>query len=77
LLNVKGRDLLAIDEPNDELTDSDLQIYKDLELEVSPFKNVKYFYPYSKDIKSTTYADIRDVESQKQLKKAFQYKYLI
>ena len=41
LLNVKGRDLLAIDEPNDELTDSDLQIYKDLELEVSPFKNDK------------------------------------
>jgi hypothetical protein len=76
LLNVKGRDLLAIDEPNDELTDSDLQIYNDLELQVSPFKNVKYFYPYSKDIKSTTYADIRDVDSQRQLKKAFQYKYL-
>lgn len=76
LLNVKGRDLLAIDEANDELLDEDRKAYKDLEIEVSPFKNVKYFYPYSKDVRTTTYADVKDVESQKKLNKAFQYKYL-
>jgi DNA helicase HerA-like ATPase len=76
LINVKGRDLLAIDEVNDDLTKDDKKIYNDLEIETTPFKNVKYFYPYSKDTKSTTYADVKDVESQKKLKKAFQYKYL-
>ncbi|MDR2126039.1 MAG: ATP-binding protein [Prevotellaceae bacterium] len=75
-LNVKGRDLLAIDEPNNELPDSDKKMYEELGLEIKPFSNVKYFYPYSKDIKSTTYADIEDVKSQQKLKKAYQYKYL-
>lgn len=75
-LNVKGRDLLALDEENDELTENDKKVYKDLGIDVAPFKNVKYFYPYSKDIRTTTYADVRDVESQKKLNKAFQYKYI-
>jgi len=75
-LNVKGRDLLAIDEPNNELPDGDKKMYDELGLEITPFSNVKYFYPYSKDIKSTTYADVEDVKSQQKLKKAFQYKYL-
>lgn len=76
LLNVKGRDLLAIDEANNELTNDDKKVYKDLGINVSPFKNVRYFYPYSKDIRTTTYADVNDVESQKKLNKAFHYKYL-
>lgn len=76
LLNVKGRDLLAIDEANDDLSEEDKRLYKELGIDVSPFKNVKYFYPYSKDIRTTTYADVKDVESQKKLNKAFQYKYL-
>lgn len=75
-LNVKGRDLLAIDEPNEELPETDKKMYKELGLEIKPFSNVKYFYPFSKDIKSTTYADINDVKGQQKLKKAFQYKYL-
>lgn len=76
LLNVKGRDLLAIDEANEDLMSEDINAYKNLGIEVSPFKNVKYYYPYSKDVRTTTYADVKDVESQKKLKKAFQYKYL-
>ncbi|MDR2684176.1 MAG: ATP-binding protein [Prevotellaceae bacterium] len=75
-LNVKGRDLLAIDEPNEELPESDRKMYEELGLETKPFDNVKYFYPYSKDVKSTTYADINDVKNQQKLNKAFQYKYL-
>lgn len=75
-LNVKGRDLLAIDEPNEDLPEYDKAMYKELGLDITPFDNVKYFYPYSKDIKSTTYADVNDVKSHQELKKAFQYKYL-
>lgn len=75
-LNVKGRDLLAIDERNDELPEDDIKMYDEMGIETMPFQNVKYFYPYSKDIKSTTYADINDVNSQMELRKAFQYKYL-
>lgn len=75
-LNVKGKDLLAINEKNEELPEYDKKIYEELGLEIEPFKNVKFFYPYSKDIKSTTYADINDVENQKLSNSAFQYKYL-
>jgi len=75
-LNVKGRDLLAINEPNQDLPDTDKEMYKELGLETNPFDNVKYFYPYSKDIKSTTYADKNDVENQIKNKKAYQYKYI-
>jgi DNA helicase HerA-like ATPase len=74
LLNVKGRDLLAIDEINEELTSDDKSIYKMLGLSTEPFQNVKYFYPYSKDIVSSTYG--RDVQSQMELNKAFLYKYI-
>ena len=74
LLNVKGRDLLAIDEPNDDLTDDDRSIYKMLDLSTTPFQNVKYFYPYSKDIVSSTYG--RDVKSQMELDKGKLYKYI-
>jgi len=74
LFNVKGRDLLAIDEPNTELTEEDLAIYKMLGLTISPFQNAKYFYPYSKDIFTSTYG--RDVKSQMELGKAYLYKYI-
>lgn len=76
LLNVKGRDLLAIDEANEDLDERDKEKYRTLDIGTQPFENVKYFYPYSKDVKSTTYADVADVESQKKQGKAFQYKYL-
>lgn len=75
--NVKGRDLLAIDEPNPELSKKDKQIYKDLDLSDKPFENVTYFYPYSKSdvAKVQSYAAISDIESQKRDRKAFTYKF--
>ncbi|MFA5540591.1 MAG: ATP-binding protein [Bacteroidales bacterium] len=75
-LNVKGRDLLAIDEKTDDLPENDAKMYKDLGLDLNPFTNVKYFYPFSRDIKSTTYADVNDVKNQRTFNKAFQYKYV-
>jgi DNA helicase HerA-like ATPase len=75
LLNVKGRDLLAIDESNTELTDKDKEIYKMLELEPLPFKQAKYFYPYSENYTST-YHKKEDLQKQIELKKANFFKYI-
>jgi DNA helicase HerA-like ATPase len=76
IMNVKGRDLLAIDEPNDELTKEDKRIYKMLGLSTEPFNQVKYYYPYSKDMITSTYGRKDDIDSQLKLNKAFIYKYI-
>lgn len=47
MFNVKGRDLLSVDEPSKELSEDDKKMYGDLGLDVKPFSNVKYYYPYS------------------------------
>lgn len=75
ILNVKGKDLVAIDEPNKDLEKQDKDIYEMLNLEPKPFTNVKYFYPYNKDF-PTTYALKGDVKSQMEQGKAFQFKYI-
>lgn len=82
LMNVKGRDLLAIDEDfvaYNKDDENDLknakERYEMLGLEPKPFKNVKYFYPHSKDFTST-YGRKNDIESQLELGKAKQYKYI-
>lgn len=46
ILNVKGADLLRIDEDNPNLTDNQKSSWDKSGLECTPFKNVKYFYPY-------------------------------
>ena len=76
IMNVKGRDLLAIDEANDDLSDKDKTFYKMLDMDTLPFSNVKYYYPYSKDVASSTYGRKEDVTNQSKLDKAFFYKYI-
>jgi uncharacterized protein len=74
ILNVKGRDLLALDESNEDLKDTDKATYEMLGVNPSPFQNVKYFYPFArKDISTVTYG--RDFDTQQHENKAFQYKY--
>lgn len=76
--NVKGRDLMNLDEPNSELSEEDKQIYSELGMSAEPFKDVKYYYPYSKDeasCKVQSYALPEDVKRQKEAGKAFSYKY--
>lgn len=75
--NVKGRDLLAIDESNPDLSMKERQIYNELGLSDTPFENVRYYYPYSKsDVsKVQSYAAPSDVEMQKKARKAFTYKF--
>ncbi len=76
LLNVKGKDLLAIDESNDELSKIDKECYLNLGLDDEPFKHVKYFYPYADNIHTNTYADKNLIEHQTNLDKAYWYKYI-
>lgn len=77
--NVKGRDLMAIDEYNDELKEIDKEIYeRELNLECLPFSNVKYYYPYSNENmweNVQTYSKKDDVKKQIDSNKAFRYKF--
>lgn len=76
--NVKGRDLMAIDEPNESLSEANKRIYENLGLTSSPFSNVKYYYPYSKDevtAKAQSYAMPDDIRAQRAKGKAFLYKF--
>lgn len=79
MFNVKGRDLLAIDEPNEELTADEKNRYIEmLGLSAEPFKNAKYFYPYSDQSESKTcsYGQNNDIKTQIDTNKAFKYKYV-
>lgn len=75
--NVKGRDLLAIDEANQDLSEDERQIYHQLGLTDTPFENVSYYYPYGKNhpAKVQSYALAADVERQKRNNRAFTYKF--
>lgn len=74
--NVKGRDLMAIDEPNNELSENDKKIYEELGISPEPFNSVRYFYPYSKEKNASnvqSYADPSDVKEQISQGKAKRY----
>lgn len=76
--NVKGRDLLAIDEPNDKLSDADKGIYSRMNMSGQPFENVKYYYPFSKDKNNCSvqsFGDNNDVHAQIDRNEAFRFKY--
>lgn len=49
IFNVKGDDLLRLDENNPSLTDSQKTEWIKTNLECKPFVNVKYFYPFRED----------------------------
>jgi len=85
IFNVKGRDLMAIDRPNDFSSDSagererTLAEYRALGLSIDPFKNVMYYIPYTSanSAKQSTYLTKDDIENYiatEQLKK-FKYIY--
>lgn len=86
LFNVKGKDLLAIDQINDFSDESNpekakeavFKLYESLGLSPEPFKNVHYYYPYS--IKNTrhwnTYLTSEEVSDNIETKKAKFFKYI-
>lgn len=79
LFNVKGKDLLAIDKPNDfesvEEKAAVLEMYKKLGLSTEPFKNVKYYYPYQSSDMGNTYLSKDTFTTQQKLGKAKLFKY--
>lgn len=79
LFNVKGKDLLAIDEPNEFENEQEKEdtfaLYDELGMSKEPFKNVTYYYPYSDRNIWNTYMDRESLEDQQNLNKAFFYKY--
>lgn len=86
LFNVKGKDLLAIDQANDfsdernpeQVKKATHDLYKTLGLTAEPFKNVHYYYPYSipKTRHWNTYMTPEEVEDNIKKKKAKKYKYI-
>ena len=86
LFNVKGKDLLAIDQLNDfsdernpEQAQKDtFAKYEKLGLAAEPFKNVQYYYPYSipKTRHWNAYMTPEEVEDNIKKKKAKKYKYI-
>lgn len=69
IFNVKSKDLMAIDRPNDFSTDKPgerertFAEYHNLNLTTEPFKNVKYFIPYASTTtaKQSTYLSSEDI----------------
>lgn len=78
LFNVKGRDLMAIDRPNDELDSGTIEEYKKLELSQAPFRQVKYYIPYydNKSTRQSTYLLRDDVTSYIESRKLKKFKYV-
>jgi len=86
LFNVKGKDLLAIDQLNDFSDEKNPEVaknttyekYRNLGLSAEPFKNVKYYYPYSipNTRSSNTYISPEEVENNIKKKKAKKFKYI-
>ena len=85
IFNVKGRDLMAIDRPNDFSADGTgerdrtLAEYDLLGLSTDPFKNVKYYMPFASNTsaKQSTYLlqeDVKEYMDYGQLQK-FKYSY--
>lgn len=80
VLNVKGRDLLRLDEenPNTDEQGKSRQYFERSGLDWKPFENVTYFYPYQKDadqIYSNTYLPKPTLQKQYDMDRAFNYIY--
>lgn len=80
IFNLKGQDLLSIDE-NGELGKTDKDIYeKTLGIKPEPFKNVHYYYPYSTEQgtnRMQTFAkkEYTDIQFMKNSADRFKYTY--
>lgn len=83
IFNVKGRDLMAIDRPNDfsddgaEERERVYNEYHDLKLGTEPFRQVKYFIPYSSksSAKQNTYLSREWIEEYIEENKLLKFKY--
>jgi hypothetical protein len=74
-MNVKGRDLLSIDEPAKDLSDADRAMYESMKLELSPFKHVQYFYPAAERGGVKSYVRPEALKAQTDAGKAKRFKF--
>lgn len=69
LFNVKGKDLLALDEPNEFESEKEKKetydLYNHLGLSTEPFKKVQYYYPYASNKIGNTYLHKEAYDYQK------------
>ncbi len=49
LFNVKGYDLLFLDQPAEDMSEQELKMYQKLGINPEPFHNVKYYAPFKDD----------------------------
>jgi len=77
VFNVKGADLLAIDETNPELTEQDRQEWRELGLAAELLADVRFLYPYSARTPTRTLSAVPSdvIERQLDQNKAFRYYY--
>ena len=79
IFNVKGKDLLAIDEPNEFGNEAEKQetykLYTDMGMSTKPFQNVHYYYPYSTKNSWNTYLEPKTVTHNISHGRAHMYKY--
>ena len=79
MFNVKGKDLLAIDQLAEFADEKKQELvvgqYKKLGMTPCPFRNVHYYYPYSRSKVGNTYLSKEDYESQRLSGSAKLYKY--
>ena len=79
IFNVKGKDLLAIDEPNDFTNESEREetykLYTEMGMTTKPFQNVHYYYPYSTRDSWNTYYEPKNVEYNISQGRAHMYRY--
>lgn len=78
MLNVKGTDLLSIDQMNERENEIEAikPVYDTLGLEMAPFKNVTYYYPNSSDYTKYSYDKEQTIKERLDAGKAYQFKYL-
>jgi len=78
IFNVKGRDLLSIDEPDPDMTDETRAKWKSCGLEPEPFRNVTYIYPFANkpdDAYTSSHAERDILARQQREERAFNYIY--
>lgn len=78
MMNVKGTDLLKIDQKNERKKELDLikPVFDLLNMEMKPFEQVKYYYPFAKEYTTYTYEKENILKERLANKTAAQFKYL-
>lgn len=76
ILNVKGKDLLSLDQCADDLDESEKSQWRACGLEAKPFQNVLYFYPFSRNKdRDNIQSNVDRTHLHKQLKEKQAYRY--